>query len=83
MDDLQQAGERPQDDEKSVNDPLEAPRRPGSRSIADHESKVEPARVNEHPLQDVVVPAQVRPPHVAGLTEVSKRPLRSFPTLAS
>jgi len=83
MDDLQQAGERPQDDEKSVSETLEAPRRPGSRPIADDEPKVEPARVDEHPLQDVVVPAQVRPPHVAGLTEVGKRPLRSFPTLAS
>src|SRR5437867_3823850 len=54
---------------------LKAPWRPAPERMPHQESEIERARVDDQPLEDVRMPAQVDPAQPAGVIDVRKRPL--------
>ena len=60
---------------------LETPRRPDARQLPHQQPEIEAADVHEQPLQDVVVSAQMHPPHPPGLVEMRVGALEPLPAL--
>jgi hypothetical protein len=58
---------------------LEAPRFTDAEACAHEETKIEPGDVNEQTLGDVLVMAQIDPPHATGLESVGEGPLNDLP----
>ena len=73
LQELDQAGEQ-------VRPPLQAPRRAHAEARPHQQAQVEPADVHQEPLEDVLMPAQVRPPHRPGLKRVREGPFEQLPT---
>ena len=57
---------------------LQGARRPDPEHQPHQQPQVEPAHVDQQPLQDVGVASQVGAPHAAGLVQVSEGPLQQF-----
>ena len=74
------AGEPP---EEAQNQPSGAvvplSRRARAEQIAQNQTQVERADMNQLPLQDVLAPAQVAAPHAAGLVAVRKAAFHQLP----
>ena len=62
--------------ERGRTSALKASRRPVAEPAPHQEPQVEPGRVHQHPLADVLVPAQVRPAHAARGEQVGEGALQ-------
>ena len=58
---------------------LKAARRPAPEHVPHQEPEIEGARVDDQSLEDVRMPAQVKPAKSAGVIDVRKRPLDVLP----
>ena len=75
----QEAGQRADNSRRAA---LEAPRRTDARQLPHEPLQVEAADVDEEPLQDVGMTAQMCPPQVPRLKQMDERTFESFPALA-
>src|SRR5260370_18947328 len=61
---------------------LEAARCADAEDRADQEPEIEPTGMDQQPLEDVLVTAQMRAAHAAGVIDMRERPFDPFATLA-
>jgi hypothetical protein len=61
---------------------LQAPRCANAHQVSHQKAQIERADVDQEPLEDVVVTAQVYAPHAAGFVHMRARALQPFPTQA-
>ena len=75
--------ERPNQREKRghhrTESPLQATRRADANQLPHEEPEIEAARVDQQPLQNVRVSAEVDAVHAARLVEMREGPLQAFP----
>ncbi len=58
---------------------LQASGRSKTHDLAHHQAQVEPGRVNQKALENVLLPSEMRSSHLSGVVAVGEAPLDQFP----
>ena len=72
------ANQRQKGSQHGADPSLQPSRRANAAHLTHEEPEIEAARVDQRPLPNVDVTAEVHTPHAGGLTEMRKRPLQAF-----